>query len=98
MTKKPINPALPRRTKIKQFGPLWVQSITATDYRDDTAKTYDLVFVKRRGGFRLNHITLLIDLLTSKEEEVDDITLEHRFNIKLLAKRLLSATDWISNL
>jgi putative phosphoribosyl transferase len=40
--------------------------------------------------------TLLIDLLTSKEEEVDDITREHRFNIKLLAKRLLVATDWIS--
>ena len=40
--------------------------------------------------------TLLIDLLTSKEEEVDDITREHRFNIKLLAKRLLAATDWIS--
>jgi putative phosphoribosyl transferase len=40
--------------------------------------------------------TLLIDLLTSKEEEVDDITQEHRFNIKLLAKRLLAATDWIS--
>ena len=40
--------------------------------------------------------TLLIDLLTSKEEQVDDITREHRFNIKLLAKRLLTATDWIS--
>lgn len=40
--------------------------------------------------------TLLIDLLTSKEEEVDDMTREHRFNIKLLAKRLLAATDWIS--
>jgi dienelactone hydrolase len=39
--------------------------------------------------------TLLIDLLTSKEE-VDDITREHKFNIKLLAKRLLAATDWIS--
>jgi putative phosphoribosyl transferase len=37
--------------------------------------------------------TLLIDLLTSKEEEVDDITREHTFNIKLLAKRLLTATD-----
>ena len=43
-----------------------------------------------------NIATLLIDLLTSKEEEVDDITREHRFNIKLLAKRLLAATDWIS--
>lgn len=40
--------------------------------------------------------TLLIDLLTSKEEEVDGMTREHRFNIKLLAKRLLVATDWIS--
>ena len=40
--------------------------------------------------------TLLIDLLTSKEEEVDDMTRKHRFNIKLLAKRLLAATDWIS--
>ena len=39
---------------------------------------------------------MLIDLLTSKEEKVDDITREHRFNIKLLAKRLLAATDWIS--
>jgi len=40
--------------------------------------------------------TFLIDLLTSKEEAVDDITREHRFNIQLLAKRLLAATDWVS--
>lgn len=40
--------------------------------------------------------TLLIDLLTSKEEAVDDITREHRFNIHLLSKRLLAATDWVS--
>jgi putative phosphoribosyl transferase len=40
--------------------------------------------------------TLLIDLLTFEEEKIDDITREHRFNIKLLAKRLLTATDWIS--
>ncbi|HEX5185265.1 MAG TPA: alpha/beta family hydrolase [Nitrososphaeraceae archaeon] len=40
--------------------------------------------------------TLLFDLLTSEEEKIDDITREHRFNIKLLAKRLLAATDWIS--
>ena len=39
---------------------------------------------------------MLIDLLTSKEEAVDDITREHRFNIQLLAKRLLAATDWVS--
>jgi putative phosphoribosyl transferase len=39
--------------------------------------------------------TLLIDLLTQNEDKIDNITREHRFNIKLLAKRLLSATDWI---
>lgn len=41
--------------------------------------------------------TLLFDLLTSKEEEVDMFTLEHRFNIDLLAKRLVGATDWITH-
>ena len=39
--------------------------------------------------------TLLFDLLTIKEEEVDMFTLEHRFNIDLLAQRLVGATDWI---
>jgi len=39
--------------------------------------------------------TLLIDLLTYEEEKIDNITRGLRFNIKLLAKRLLSATDWI---
>jgi dienelactone hydrolase len=40
--------------------------------------------------------TLLIDLLTQEEEKTDNITREYRFNIKLLTKRLLAATDWIS--
>ena len=40
--------------------------------------------------------TLLIDLLTKEEEKIDDITREHRFNIRLLARRLLISTDWIS--
>src|ERR687890_1305788 len=40
--------------------------------------------------------TLLIDLLTKEEEKIDDITREHRFNINLLARRLLASTDWIS--
>jgi putative phosphoribosyl transferase len=39
--------------------------------------------------------TLLIDLLTSQEEEIDLATAEFRFNIGLLAKRLISATDWL---
>jgi putative phosphoribosyl transferase len=39
--------------------------------------------------------TLLIDLLTAEEEKEDLITREHRFNIGLLAKRLITATDWL---
>src|ERR687890_1228561 len=39
--------------------------------------------------------TLLIDLLTQEEEKIDDVTREHRFNINLLARRLLVSTDWI---
>jgi putative phosphoribosyl transferase len=39
--------------------------------------------------------TLLIDLLTKEEEKIDDITREHRFNISLLARRLLVSTDWV---
>jgi putative phosphoribosyl transferase len=40
--------------------------------------------------------TLLIDLLTKEEEKIDDITREYRFNIRLLARRLLASTDWLS--
>jgi putative phosphoribosyl transferase len=39
--------------------------------------------------------TLLIDLLTKEEEKIDDVTREHRFNIRLLARRLLASTDWL---
>jgi putative phosphoribosyl transferase len=39
--------------------------------------------------------TLLIDLLTSGEEAIDVRTREYRFDIELLAKRLISATEWI---
>jgi dienelactone hydrolase len=39
--------------------------------------------------------TLLTDLLTSQEEEVDVVTREFRFNIELLAKRLIAVTDWL---
>lgn len=38
--------------------------------------------------------TLLFDLLTQEEEAVDLRTGEHRFNISLLAERLLHATKW----
>ena len=38
--------------------------------------------------------TLLFDLLTQKEEAIDLRTREHRFNISLLAERLIHATKW----
>lgn len=39
--------------------------------------------------------TLLIDLLTKEEEEIDSRTRQFRFDIDLLAKRLLDATKWL---
>lgn len=39
--------------------------------------------------------TLLIDLLTREEESVDLLTAHLRFDIGLLAKRLIAATDWL---
>lgn len=42
--------------------------------------------------------TLLMDLLTAAEERVDLLTRQHRFDIALLARRLLVATDWLRGL
>lgn len=42
-----------------------------------------------------NLATLLIDLLTEDEEEVDLRTTRLRFDIGLLARRLVGATDWL---
>jgi predicted O-methyltransferase YrrM len=39
--------------------------------------------------------TLLLDLLTAEEEEVDAITAHLRFDIDLLARRLIAAADWL---
>jgi len=41
--------------------------------------------------------TLLFDLLTEDEEEVDVRTREYRFNIELLTRRLVGAVDWASD-
>ncbi len=41
--------------------------------------------------------TLLFDLLTQEEEETDIVTAEYRFNIPLLADRLIGATEWLKN-
>jgi len=40
--------------------------------------------------------TLLIDLLTTGEEEVDERTAHLRFDIRLLAERLAAAASWIA--
>jgi putative phosphoribosyl transferase len=39
--------------------------------------------------------TLLIDLLTKKEETIDDVTAALRFDIDLLTKRLCAVTEWL---
>jgi pimeloyl-ACP methyl ester carboxylesterase len=39
--------------------------------------------------------TLLFDLLTSAEEQIDLYTREHRFDIPLLAERIVYATNWL---
>jgi pimeloyl-ACP methyl ester carboxylesterase len=40
--------------------------------------------------------TLLIDLLTPEEEAIDARTAHLRFDIRLLARRLVGATDWLT--
>jgi dienelactone hydrolase len=44
-----------------------------------------------RAGFG----TLLLDLLTPDEERIDDATGHFRFDIALLASRVVAATDWL---
>lgn len=39
--------------------------------------------------------TLLFDLLTPEEDRVDRVTRQHRFDIELLAKRMVGATEWV---
>jgi putative phosphoribosyl transferase len=43
-----------------------------------------------------NLATLLIDLLTLHEEVIDARTSQLRFDIELLAERLVDATDWLT--
>jgi pimeloyl-ACP methyl ester carboxylesterase len=41
--------------------------------------------------------TLLFDLLTSEEEDIDRVTAHLRFDISLLAERLVAASDWTAD-
>ena len=49
--------------------------------------------VLRRAGLA----TLLMDLLTEEEEAIDARTAHLRFDITLLAERLVAATDWLAS-
>ncbi|MEU4565641.1 hydrolase [Micromonospora sp. NPDC023956] len=40
--------------------------------------------------------TVLVDLLTPQEEQVDEVTAELRFDIDLLAGRLVGIVDWLA--
>jgi dienelactone hydrolase len=42
--------------------------------------------------------TLLLDLLTAEEEEIDLRTRQLRFDVGLLAARLVGATDWLCHM
>jgi putative phosphoribosyl transferase len=48
--------------------------------------------VLQRAGFG----TLLMDLLTREEDAVDQYTRQYRFDISLLAGRLVTAIDWLA--
>ncbi len=45
---------------------------------------------------RVGIATLLFDLLTAEEEQVDQHTREHRFDIPLLTRRMQDATAWVA--
>lgn len=49
--------------------------------------------VLREGGLG----TLLIDLLTRDEEQIDEVTRSYRFDIPFLAQRLIDVTNWLKN-
>ena len=40
--------------------------------------------------------TLLLDLLTAREEAIDNRTMELRFDVGLLARRVVGAVDWLA--
>jgi dienelactone hydrolase len=44
----------------------------------------------------IGQATLLIDLLTKDEQVIDEHTQQLRFDISLLAERLVKATDWVT--
>jgi len=50
-----------------------------------------------RALHQAGYATVLLDLLTAAEEEIDQRTREQRFDIGLLAERLTGAADWLAD-
>jgi dienelactone hydrolase len=57
-----------------------------------SARNRHVAHLLREDGFA----TLLVDLLTPREEEIDEHTREYRFDIDRLAQRLVGATHWLA--
>lgn len=60
--------------------------------RFSTRNLFVAEFLNERG-----FATLLFDLLSSSEEQIDNLTAHYRFDISLLSRRVLHATEWIQN-
>jgi putative phosphoribosyl transferase len=60
--------------------------------RFSSRNRYVAEFLRKEGGLA----TLLIDLLTHEEELVDTRTAHLRFDIELLATRLVGASEWLT--
>jgi putative phosphoribosyl transferase len=60
--------------------------------RFSSRNRYVAEFLRKQGGLA----TLLIDLLTHEEELVDTRTAHLRFDIELLATRLVGASEWLT--
>jgi len=54
-------------------------------------RNQDVAAALNEAGFA----TLLFDLLTGREDAIDQRTREYRFNIPLLGERLVTVTDWL---
>ena len=57
-----------------------------------SSRNRDVAEALGAGGFA----TLLLDLLTSQEESIDQFTREFRFDIERLGRRVVAAIDWIA--
>ncbi len=44
---------------------------------------------------KVNCATLLFDLLTAEEDQIDATTSQYRFDIEFLADRLVASTNWM---